>query len=95
VQRRRTEKGEERFDGSACAQADVALLDRTGNTNASDGMALVFPVRSGSARRFATPVEPPPFVLRFFVSLCETVCSAVSAPSVHSRVALAFSRWLL
>ena len=50
------------------------------------GMALVFPIRSGSARRFATPVEPPPLFLRVFVSPCETVSSAVSAPPpIHGR----------
>ena len=55
VQRRRTEKGEERFDGSACAQADVALLDRTGNTNASgrDGARVSDPIRQRASLRDA------------------------------------------
>src|SRR5437773_2251161 len=59
-----------RRTGSACAagRPGAAGSDRKHERVGRDG-ALVFPVRSGSARRFATPVEPPPFFLRFFVSL--------------------------
>ena len=55
-QQRRAEKSGS--TGRPAQQADVALLDRIGNTNASSRDALVFPIRSGNARRFATPVEP-------------------------------------
>src|SRR5882672_6201320 len=46
-----------------------------------DGARVSDSIRSGSARRFATPVEPPPFPHRCFVSLSEDAYSLTSVTS--------------
>src|SRR5438034_5112880 len=84
--------GEERFDGSAGAagRPGAAGSDRK-HERFEIRMALVFPIRSGSARRFATPVEPPSVFLRFFVSPCLAVTSVSSVAASGPPPSMAFA----
>ena len=51
-------RGGERFDGPACVAGRLAWPDSNGYTNPIRYTQVRVSVRSGHARRFATPVEP-------------------------------------
>src|SRR5438128_11198561 len=51
-------RGGERFDGLACVAGRLAWPDSNGYTNPIRHTKVRVSVRSGHARRFATPVEP-------------------------------------
>src|SRR5213594_431875 len=51
-------RGGERFDGPACVAGRLAWPDSNGYTNPIEHNQVRVSVRSGHARRFATPVEP-------------------------------------
>ena len=51
-------RGGERFDGPACVAGRLAWPDSNGYTNPIGHTQVRVSVRSGHARRFATPVEP-------------------------------------
>ena len=51
-------RGGERFDGPACVASRLAWPESNGYTNPIRRYQVRVSVRSGHARRFATPVEP-------------------------------------